>query len=148
MEIWSSTVCVVWAFVGTNFFQFLKTLAVTELTVASYEEDTFGVMQKTLPEILTTLLMLHDVSLFYHRSWLGQRIAMDRVYFLLLIRVTHAFFFYWFSASVHFHDIEIKFGLVFGLQNFSRFHQFLKVLKMQYMWEDDLLPPASEGWGT
>ena len=38
-------------------------LAVTELTVASYEEDKFGVVQKTSANILTTLLMLQDVSL-------------------------------------------------------------------------------------
>ena len=47
---------------------FFSILAVTELTVASYEEDKFGVVQKTLANILTTLLMLQDVSLFYSCS--------------------------------------------------------------------------------
>ena len=60
---------------GANFVDidclscfFFSILAVTELTVASYEEDKFGVVQKTLANILTTLLMLQDVSLFYSCS--------------------------------------------------------------------------------
>ena len=62
-------ISVAFSFLLCCVFQFLRPVtcqlflsALTDLTVSSYEEDKFGVVQKSLPEIISTLLVLQEVG--------------------------------------------------------------------------------------
>ena len=55
--------------------------AVAELTVASYEEDKFGVVQKSLPDSITSLLILQEVILCPNKEFPASRyvcLSVDR----------------------------------------------------------------------